>query len=338
MYVFMIRVQQPIVDKLGNGRSQEKLFKATAREKARQVVGANQRVGPLCRFDLTPGNPVELKLNRTQIAFGVKTPEDNKPADLRGWTGIAKWHLGEPSEVRIDMASAREIGAANWIVNFVRNVIQRCGWTILQEIDTEEPSTSSAEPSQRPDPNTWFTLAGGEPIRDARTHSGGVPEELVRYALARIKAKQGLRRIRFEFKNVIGEKRCMLLRTKDICICARRDDRPWETRFVVNREPEPTRVLALVTLIQAGQHVFLSSYFGNPVPPDPEDTTALQWEEDPRRARQLASEFWATHALILGTLDIRCPGCGNIIPKNQARAAFDGVRIMCADCRRKTAT
>jgi hypothetical protein len=90
-------------------------------------------VGPSVRFERY-GRIVERPLTRRELVFGVKAPDDGKGG---GFAGLVVWAGYEGSdlqpEVRIDMARARMVGADDWIVQFVRQIILAAGWTIQSE-------------------------------------------------------------------------------------------------------------------------------------------------------------------------------------------------------------
>jgi hypothetical protein len=68
------------------------------------------------------------------LVFGVPAPQDGKGG---GWKGLAVWLWRDDpnfSEVQIDIARVTAIGAENWLPDFVRAIIERCGWTIAEEL------------------------------------------------------------------------------------------------------------------------------------------------------------------------------------------------------------
>jgi len=105
-------------------------MKSQARRASHRVVGCDDRVGPVVRFERY-GRIIERALTRRELVFGAKAPDDGKGG---GFAGLVVWQgFIDPAEVRIDMARAQAAGAGEWIVQFVRDVIIAAGWTIQSE-------------------------------------------------------------------------------------------------------------------------------------------------------------------------------------------------------------
>ena len=112
-------------------RSSDLKMKSHARHKSHEVAGADDRVGPVCRFLLRGDRITERRLSKREIIFGVPAPRDGKDG---GWKGLVSWiwhDEPEHPELRIDMARARAIGAESWIVDFVGAAVKECGWTVV---------------------------------------------------------------------------------------------------------------------------------------------------------------------------------------------------------------
>ncbi len=121
------------VDQADDGRSLDQQLKSYARHLSHEVPGADDKVGPRCRFLLKGNRITERLLNRRELVFGVKAPPDGKGG---GWKGLVSWtRLDDPNhaEVRIDMSAATAAGASDWIVKFIRDIVVSCGWTIVEE-------------------------------------------------------------------------------------------------------------------------------------------------------------------------------------------------------------
>jgi len=106
-------------------------MKSQARKASHAVPGAEDRVGPSVRFERY-GRIVERALTRREMVFGVKAPDDGKGG---GFAGLVIWRDpqgDQPGEVIIT-PRASLIGAGDWIVQFVREIILAAGWTIIKE-------------------------------------------------------------------------------------------------------------------------------------------------------------------------------------------------------------
>ena len=107
-------------------------MKSQARKASHAVPGAEDKVGPVIRFERY-GRIFERPLTRRELVFGVKAPNDGKSG---GFAGLVVWrdpYDDQPGEVIIDLARARWAGAGDWIVQFVRDIIIAAGWTIIEE-------------------------------------------------------------------------------------------------------------------------------------------------------------------------------------------------------------
>lgn len=114
-------------------RMPDQKFKSHARHQSHEVPGCDDKVGPTCRFLLKGDRITERRLNKRELVFGVPAPRDGKGG---GWQGLAAWIWhDEPDlpEVRIDMSRARSVGADSWIGDFVRAVVEQCGWQVVDE-------------------------------------------------------------------------------------------------------------------------------------------------------------------------------------------------------------
>lgn len=112
-------------------------MKSQARRVSHRLPGADDKVGPVIRFERY-GRVHERPLTRREMIFGVKAPPDGKGG---GFAGLVIWrdpYEDRPGEVIIT-PRARLTGAGEWIVQFVRQIILTAGWTIIKE----EPMGSS---------------------------------------------------------------------------------------------------------------------------------------------------------------------------------------------------
>jgi hypothetical protein len=117
-------------------------MKSQARKVSHAVPGAEDKVGPSVRFERY-GRIVERPLTRRELVFGVKAPDDGKGG---GFAGLVIWrdpHNDQPGEILVDTVRAKWIGAGDWIVNFVRQIILAAGWTIQKEEGADSSSYTS---------------------------------------------------------------------------------------------------------------------------------------------------------------------------------------------------
>lgn len=98
----------------------------------------------------------------------------------------------------------------------------------------------------------------------------------------------------FQFPTIVGLSDCVTTVDNDIIIYAIRKGRLGYTRFVINREPEPTRWITIVLRKLSSYYQVISCYFGRKAGPEPWDSYATS--ED--------LEFWSHHALIYGNEEI----------------------------------
>lgn len=106
-------------------------MKTQARKVSHTVPGAHDAMGPPIRFERY-GRIVERPLSRRDLVFGVKAPDDDKGG---GFAGLVIWqdpHGDQPGQVIIT-PRASLVGAGDWIVQFVRQIILAAGWTIQSE-------------------------------------------------------------------------------------------------------------------------------------------------------------------------------------------------------------
>ncbi len=102
---------------------------------------------------------------------------------------------------------------------------------------------------------------------------------------------------------IIGTTACVATTDTDEIVYAQRVERRGLTRFVKNKEPEPTsNITVVMTKIPEG-FLLLTAYVGNGAPVEP-------W--DPK-ADEAAQAFWNSHALVWGSEPI-VPGTETTTP------------------------
>ncbi len=73
------------------------------------------------------GKVIKRGLTKEEVTFGVKSPSDGRGG---GFKGIAMWQ-GIASRVLVDLTRVGE----EWVVDYVRQCIEKAGWTIVKEGD-----------------------------------------------------------------------------------------------------------------------------------------------------------------------------------------------------------
>ena len=151
----------------------------------------------------------------------------------------------------------------------------------------------------RPAPASQFKgqwqLGSGEQVFDrADSHVATHPtvHSLLGEALSRIHSEgRGSIVEEVDFGRVVGESICVETRKGDEIVFARRPRRAGLTRFVKNRQAEPTsRVSVVLFRLPNGNYELITAYVGALAEPEP-------WDDD---ATQKSLEFWLWHALCWG--------------------------------------
>lgn len=139
------------------------------------------------------------------------------------------------------------------------------------------------------------TLASGQKVYDRETshiHDSPRMMELLTQAISQTHlSNQTFVRVRANFDNPIGENMCVPTSPGDTIKFGQREKRAGLTRFVMNRNPEPTSTLNVMFLKNPKDptsYILITAFMGIPGEREP-------W--DPYSDNR-ASEFWSTHALI----------------------------------------
>lgn len=87
-----------------------------------QVEGCDEEIGPYLEFERYK-KLIKRNLTKREMVCGVK-----------GFKALLAFH-GEPSSLTltVDTARAKMCSADDWIIEFVREIIQKAGWKILEE-------------------------------------------------------------------------------------------------------------------------------------------------------------------------------------------------------------
>lgn len=151
-----------------------------------------------------------------------------------------------------------------------------------------------------------FHLHSGEIVTDRNpTHVHvGVTTDLLAEALAQVRVVPDEQRIKqtIDLGRVIGACTRVETRAEDEIVFAQRPDRDGLTRFVKNRQPEPTTLLTIsLRRTVQGDYEIRTAYLGEPGHIEP-------WAA-PKERYQDAVAFWSQHALCWGYEPI-VPGTG----------------------------
>ena len=142
------------------------------------------------------------------------------------------------------------------------------------------------------------TKSGEELVERFNRHLHPEVEALLPEALLRIESGgRKFFREQVDFGRVIGKTICVATNIGDNIVFAKRPNRSGYTRFVKNRQPEPTTFFSLIIKqgdMERGKLVLLSAYIGEIGEPEP-------WD---RNAGPNSSKFWAEHALVWGDEEI----------------------------------
>lgn len=94
-----------------------------------------------------------------------------------------------------------------------------------------------------------------------------------------------------EFDHVVGETLCVETDESSDIVYAIRPSRNGYSKFVMNKDPEPTRYMTVILKKddKVGGYTIVTAYFGRLAPREP-------WGENPTKEQ---CEFWKNHALVM---------------------------------------
>lgn len=108
-----------------------------------------------------------------------------------------------------------------------------------------------------------------------------------------------------QFPKTIGLSSCVKTTPDDCIVFAKRPFHNGYTRFVLDRDLEPTStVVVVLKKIKPNQYVLITAYIGEKADYEPWDT----------RATPKSTEFWQEHALVYGVEEI-CRGTATVVPQ-----------------------
>ena len=99
-----------------------------------------------------------------------------------------------------------------------------------------------------------------------------------------------------DFGKIIGESRCVETSEKDEILYAQRKMRSGQTRFVKNKQLEPTSFLTVILKKIHGGYKIVSAFIGSKAEREPWDKSIRDNDELER-----SKSFWSTHAIVWGT-------------------------------------
>lgn len=98
---------------------------------------------------------------------------------------------------------------------------------------------------------------------------------------------------------VIGVTDCVTTTQFDDIVYAKRSGRPWDSRFVMNRTPEPCSHITVVMKRNGDRYRLLTAYIGRMAEKEPDDYSIRNDFEYMK-----AKHFWNTHALVWGKQEV----------------------------------
>ncbi len=139
-------------------------------------------------------------------------------------------------------------------------------------------------------------LKSGEDVVDRyQSHLHASVLDVLPEALEKINSKGRtfiVEEVRFD--RIIGESTCVVTGPDDVIVFAQRPKRFGLTRFVKNRQPEPSSSVVVILKTadeQPGTFILVTAFIGELAEPEP-------WD---RKATQNSRKFWSEHALIWGS-------------------------------------
>jgi hypothetical protein len=145
-------------------------------------------------------------------------------------------------------------------------------------------------------------LATGELVFDRQhgshfaTHADANRElpALVAEALGRVVGGEGFIALHVDLGREVGLTACVLADDSDAVVYAQRPNRFDLTRFVRNRQAEPTRFISVVLKQTRAGYELVTAWVGELAPPEP-------WD---RNSKPESLGFWSSHALVWGMEEV----------------------------------
>lgn len=136
------------------------------------------------------------------------------------------------------------------------------------------------------------TSSDGYPVFDRQNSHHHLTDELLAAVIGRVSlAGEKFTEKCVDFGFVIGVTTCVATTPSDKIVYAQRENRAGQTRFVLNRRPEPCQTAVAIFNRLGGDkpgYLLITGFIGTPAAPEP-------WD---RHATLASEEFWSKHALI----------------------------------------
>lgn len=102
-----------------------------------------------------------------------------------------------------------------------------------------------------------------------------------------------------DFGIIIGTTDCVETSQYDDIVYATREGRPWQSRFAMNRKPQPCSHVTVVLKKVGESYRLLTAYIGRLAEREPDDISIRDDSEYMR-----AKHFWSNHALVWGRQEV----------------------------------
>lgn len=141
-------------------------------------------------------------------------------------------------------------------------------------------------------------LQSGQVVVDRyNTHVHPAVVPLLIETLSKISLTEQFKVVQVDFDHVVGNTTCVVTNPGDQIVFAQRPKRFGLTRFVKNREPEPSSSVVCILMKakdEADTYVLISAFVGTKPEPEP-------WDKN---ASSESVPFWNKHALVWGSEEV----------------------------------
>ena len=139
------------------------------------------------------------------------------------------------------------------------------------------------------------SLVSGQVVVDRyNTHVHPAVVPLLAEALSKINLSEQFAVVQVDFDHTVGDTTCLVTSARDEIVYAKRPKRFGLSRFVKNRQPEPSNSVVCILMKaqdEVNTYVLITAFVGTKPEPEP-------WD---RNATPNSKEFWSTHALVWGS-------------------------------------
>lgn len=136
------------------------------------------------------------------------------------------------------------------------------------------------------------------PVSHLKQHSD-VLEHLGLVVSGITTGNQSIIKEEIDMGRVIGTTDCVETHRFDDIVYAKREGRPWPTRFVLDREPEPCSHITVVMKRDGERYKLLTAYIGRMAEKEPDDMS-IRCNHEYMRAKH----YWDSHALVWGRQEV----------------------------------